>query len=87
MSVSLFVTWSPYLIRHITVICLFLVCLANLSYKVLDCLTQHSVTHKYHINKYTEKVVVLRNSGTIALSGPTTIDLYRRTLGTRKNCS
>jgi len=31
-----------------------------------------------------EKVVVIRNSGTVALSGPTTIDLYRGTFGTRK---
>ena len=31
-----------------------------------------------------EKVVVIRNNGTVALSGPTTIDLYRGTFGTRK---
>ena len=34
-----------------------------------------------------EKVLVIRNSGTVALSGPTTIDLYRGTFGTRKKWS
>ena len=34
-----------------------------------------------------EKGVVMRNSGTVALSGPTAIDLYRGTFGTRKKWS
>ena len=34
-----------------------------------------------------EKVVVIRNSGTVALSGPMTIDIYRGTFGTRKKWS
>ena len=34
-----------------------------------------------------EKVVVIRNSGTVALLGPTTIDLDRGKFGTRKKWS
>ena len=33
----------------------------------------------------TRKRLVIRNSETVALSGPTTIDLYRGTFGTRKS--
>ena len=32
-------------------------------------------------------VVIIRNRGTVALSGPTAIDLYRGTFGTRRKWS
>jgi len=55
-------------------------------YKCQSCLISGPLNNNKYVIE-TGKVVVIRNRGTVALSGPTTIDLYRWTFGTRKKWS
>ena len=45
-------------------------------YECQSCLISGPLNNNKYVIE-TGKVVVIRNSGTVALSGPTTIDLYR----------